>query len=677
MPDLKLTLLGPFDCRSRSGRQAAFPTRKVKALCGYLALSPGRLHSRDELAGMFWGDNPQAKARASLRSTLSRLRKALPEDSRAVIVADGDSVALNADVCAVDVLEFRRAIGIGTPDSLERGIALCQGRLLDGLDSCGSAFEEWLQSERRQLEEALLGALRQLLEHCVRVGAIEQGIQAALRLLKEDPLDEASHRSLIRLYLYQERFGAALQQYEHCRSLLAHELDVSPDPETEMLRRAIAKELPSGAMEIETDRVPETRQAVGNAAALRARQKSVSNGRPVLAILSFRAFEPPAPNYLAEGLAEELAIELGRFRELDIIAPASSAAYAATGMTFQEAGAELGATYVLCGSIRTVQKDVRLAVRLIDAASHRQIWAENYACGPDDLFAVQDNILHRLVAELANSVSQAELTALRRKRTKDWSAYEYWLRGWDRLKSPDISSIGEARTLFDKAIAADPSFARPYVGKALAHLNEWACYSWNHWFFLQGRALEFARTAVQLDEFDNRAQCMLGLTEIYTGDYQTAERCLVRALELNHNDTDVLAHAAGGMALIGDHRRAVEAGERALRLAPFHPDWYVVMIGLAFLSSRRYAEAIEVVGTAPEASCTAPALLAAAHALNGSPERGAAYRDTVHRHFRRMVERGAIPASNSIVEWLLGLDPFQDPDDAEHYASGLRRAGFR
>ena len=137
-----------------------------------------------------------------------------------------------------------------------------------------------------------------------------------------------------------------------------------------------------------------------------------------------------------------------------------------------------------------------------------------------------------------------------------------------------------------------------------------------------------------------------------------------------------MAHAACALALIGDHETAVASGRQALRLAPHHPEWYVVMVGTALFAGRQYEEAITVIGTAPEANCSVSAVLAAAYALNGEPERGVFYRDTVHRHFRRMVARGNYPADRSCVEWLLDLDPFQVPADRAHYEEGLRKAGF-
>ena len=188
--------------------------------------------------------------------------------------------------------------------------------------------------------------------------------------------------------------------------------------------------------------------------------------------------------------------------------------------------------------------------------------------------------------------------------------------------------------------------------------------------------LDLARKAVELDDRDHRAHCILGMARLYGHDYEGARRQLLRALELNPNDADVLAHAAVAMALIGDHALAVETGRQALRLAPHHPEWYAAFVGIALFAARLHEEAIATMAAAPEALCNTPAFIAAACAHLGRIEQCAAHRDTVYRHHGRQLARGMFPGDMSCIDWLLAMDPFQLPADAEHYASGLRKAGF-
>ena len=244
------------------------------------------------------------------------------------------------------------------------------------------------------------------------------------------------------------------------------------------------------------------------------------------------------------------------------------------------------------------------------------------------------------------------------------------------MKRPDLGAIGEARRLFQQAVARDPHFARAYVGLAMAHLNEWACFTWNHWVFPKQEVLDLARKAVELDDRDHRAHCILGMAQLYARDYGAARRQLLRALELNPNDTDVLAHVSVGMALLGEHALAVETGRSALRLAPHHPEWHAAFAGEALFAARLYEEAIATMAPAPEALCNTPAFIAASYAHLGQTEQCVAHRDTVYRHHGRQQASGMFPEGMSCIEWLLAMDPFQQPADLEHYVGGLRKAGF-
>jgi tetratricopeptide (TPR) repeat protein len=375
-------------------------------------------------------------------------------------------------------------------------------------------------------------------------------------------------------------------------------------------------------------------------------------------------------------MAEDLATELGRFREIDVIAPASALSYRRAAVPPERVAAELGAGYVLDGRLRLLGEKLRVSIRLIEAETARQLWADRFDCVLAEVFDIQDDIVRRIVATLVGRLEEAQLAAGKRLRPQNWQAYDFWLHGWSALRRADLAALGEARRSFQQALVKDPHFAPAYVGLALAQLNEWTCFSWNHWVFFTNEAVALARKAVELDDRDQRAHCILGMTQLYGRDYDRARRQLMLALELNPNDADVLAHAAAGLALIGEHDLAVEAGRKALRLAPHHPEWYAAFAGIALFSARLHEEAIETMATAPEALCNTPAFIAASHAHLGQADVCARYRDTVYRHYRRQLARGLFPKDTSCIGWLLAMDPFQRPADVDHYSEGLRMAGF-
>ena len=270
--------------------------------------------------------------------------------------------------------------------------------------------------------------------------------------------------------------------------------------------------------------------------------------------------------------------------------------------------------------------------------------------------------MRRIVGTLIGQIEDARLDAARRKRPDDLAAYDLWLRGWSALKRPDLAAIGEARRLFQQAVATDPHFARAYVGLAMAHLNEWACFSWNHWVFPKQEVLDLARKAVELDDRDHRAQCILGMAQLYAHDYEAARGGCSQALELNPNDADVLAHVSVGMALIGEHALAVEAGRRA------HCAWHpIARNGTPRLSARRCSpHACTRRRSRPwrlrrRRLCNTPAFIAAAYAHLGQPELCVAHRDTVYRHHRRQQSRGLFPKACAASIGFSRWTPFSDP----------------
>lgn len=675
---LQLSLLGDFECRSATGERIAFPTRKVRALLAYLAAHPGQAQRREKLAALLWGDRPEALARADLRKSLSRLRQALPAEARDGIAADAEQVATQPEMLAVDVAQFERLAADGTPETLERAADLYRGPFLDGFADCGEGFDDWLAAERRRLDETLRVVLQRLLDHYVVTGAIDRAIQMALRLLTLDSLQESVHRTLIRLYMYQDRVGSALDQYGRCRDLLERELGVEPDPETERLRAELLKLLPEGGTrEREVDDLPERAAVVTTAADERARRRAERTGRPSIVVLFFGGgADQEAHRHLGDGIAEDIATELGRFRELDVIAPRSALACRDAAVPSARIGVELGAGYVLEGGLRPLGARLRITVRLIEAGTGRQLWAERYDCALVEVFDIQDEVVRHIVGALAGRIEDVRFEAARRRPPGDLAAYDLWLRGWNALKRPDLAAIGEARRFFQQAVARDPEFARAYVGLAMAHLNEWACFAWNHWVFPKQEVLELAHKAVTLDERDHRAHCILGAAQIYAGDFDAARRRMLKALELNPNDTDVLAHGSWALALTGEHDLAVETGRRALRLAPHHPEWYAAFVGIALFAARLHEEAIQTMAPAPEALCNTPAFIAAAYAHLGQTAECAGHRATVYRHHRRQLARGMFPGGMSCLDWLLAMDPFRRAADGEHYAEGLRKAGF-
>jgi DNA-binding SARP family transcriptional activator len=252
MSGLTVSLLGGFEARLASGEGLRLPTRKAQALLAYLSLRPGQRHQRDKLAALLWGDRGDAQARDGLRHALAALRKVFSGAAPVVLEVDGPSLALTASAVEVDVATFERLLAEGTPEALEQAADLYRGDLLLGFTLDEALFEEWLIAQRERLREMALEAMARVLAHQTRAAGPERAIQTAVRLLALDPLQEAVHRALMRLYSRQGRRGAALKQYQACVAVLQRELGTEPEAETRRLYQELLRRPPDVMTAIET-----------------------------------------------------------------------------------------------------------------------------------------------------------------------------------------------------------------------------------------------------------------------------------------------------------------------------------------------------------------------------------------------------------------------------------------
>lgn len=265
MRRVSLSLFGGFQARLEPGLPVTFRTKKAQALLAYLVLQPGRVHRRESLAAVLWGEMPDEQARGSLRHALYELRKALAAAPTA-LRTEGDTVAVDANVIDLDVAAFTRLLGEGTPEALEQAVTLYRGDLLAGLNVKEEPWEAWLRDERERLREQAVDGLARLLAHQRKAGQLEAAIRTAHQLLALDRLQEPVHRTLMRLYAQLGQRGAALRQYQQCVSGLQRELAVEPEAETKQLYREILQQRVASSV------APAVGRAAGAASPPRVRQ---------------------------------------------------------------------------------------------------------------------------------------------------------------------------------------------------------------------------------------------------------------------------------------------------------------------------------------------------------------------------------------------------------------------
>jgi DNA-binding SARP family transcriptional activator/tetratricopeptide (TPR) repeat protein/energy-coupling factor transporter ATP-binding protein EcfA2 len=250
MLPLRLNLLGGFEARLGTGTSVILARRKAQALLAYLAVQPGQVQLRDKLAALLWGDSTDAQARHSLRQALLAIKQALPREAGEILSVGTDTVTLNDAAVDVDVTAFDRLLTRGTPEALREACALYRGEFLEGFSVREAPFEDWLLTQRERARDLAVDALARLLAHHVQHDAIAQAILTAARLLSLDPLQEAVHRTLMRLYARQGRRGTALRQYQLCVGVMQRELGVEPEAKTRQLYQEILEGLPAAEITV-------------------------------------------------------------------------------------------------------------------------------------------------------------------------------------------------------------------------------------------------------------------------------------------------------------------------------------------------------------------------------------------------------------------------------------------
>lgn len=212
-------MLGGLAAVQSDRRITRFQTQKTGALLAYIALIPGKSHSREALAEMLWPDGDPIAIRNRLNQAISSLRRQLhpPEFGPGnVLITDHYAIGINSASVVTDVEEFERDIRLAEKAEteeervrlLEQAVERYRGELLEGY------FEEWIFSRRLHLAELHDLALQQLIRSHVALGSPEKAIEFARRRLDLDPYDEAPHVILMRLYLRSGRPKSALKQFE-------------------------------------------------------------------------------------------------------------------------------------------------------------------------------------------------------------------------------------------------------------------------------------------------------------------------------------------------------------------------------------------------------------------------------------------------------------------------------
>jgi adenylate cyclase len=398
---------------------------------------------------------------------------------------------------------------------------------------------------------------------------------------------------------------------------------------------------------------------------------------PSIAVLPFVNLSgDPQQEYFSDGISDYLITNLSRNPALFVIARNSSFSYKNKTVTLQQIRRELGVRLVLEGSVLRTTNRLQINVELADTTSGANQWAQSFDRPAEDIFAVQDDILRKVVTTLNLLFKLRTLKVLGHNSvnihpTDDLDAYDNYLRGIEHFSRDTKEDNAKARALFEKAIGLDSKYADAYAALgwtySVAVLMQWTR---NPKADL-AQASDLARKALVIDDSSLLALALVCRDDRLEGRYDEAIADGERAIALDPNYA--LGFFSLGEALIfnGKPEAAITNIQKAIRLDPQSEDFYAVDLGAANLMMGHYREAtplLERYTVAYPNDLNGHLLLTVAYSEIGRNQEAKAQASQIMRLNSNFTMGQVGKLSGSRVT---------DPATGQRWAADLRKAGLK
>jgi adenylate cyclase len=390
--------------------------------------------------------------------------------------------------------------------------------------------------------------------------------------------------------------------------------------------------------------------------------------KPAIAVLPFDNMSgDPEQEYFADGLTEDIITALSLWRSFPVIARNSVFAYKGQSPDIRQVASDLGASYVLEGSVRSGGERVRITAQLIDAATGHHVWAEKFDRKLEDIFALQDEITGRIVATIAPELVKAEQARSASKTPTSLTAWDLCHRGMSLVHESTKEGNVKAREMFEQALELDADYGQAYSGLAYSHARDLLLEFSDDRDNTASASLEAARRAVDCDNSNAFAHIILAVANMWPGEFELAIGEAERSIELDPNSA--FAHLILGTALDNAGRSAegVSEIETGLRLNPRDPQLHVSINTLArsHLNARNYEEAAACAQKAIGVRSNFPhAYYVLASALG--------HMDRLDEAQKALADCERLQPG--FVEKRASWQPYRDPADNQHIHDGVRKA---
>ncbi|MCG6880293.1 MAG: tetratricopeptide repeat protein [Deltaproteobacteria bacterium] len=395
--------------------------------------------------------------------------------------------------------------------------------------------------------------------------------------------------------------------------------------------------------------------------------------KPSIAVLPFENLsEESNQEYIADGLTENITAALSKISEMFVISRNSTAVYKNKPAKIQQVSKDLGVRYILAGSIQKSGDSLRITAQLIDSTTGYQLWAERYDRRMEDLFEMQDEITLEIIGALEVELTSGERSSIE-QTTKNLAAWGYYIKGVSQFERFDRKHNQLAREYLEKAVEVDPNYAAAWTQLAWTYVID-------AWFGYSKSPAESIRKAEALSK--KVAALGGGRPDLYSlwstiylnqGDYDKAVDSGLKAVAMGPNNA--LAHVLLAYVTLfaGKSNEAVASAERAIRLTPYCPDWYLSILGQAYRQAGRFDKAYAAFKKALDRSeenknnpmAALLGLIDVSEELGRSKE-AKKYADAVRKI-----------SPDFSFRYFHKVYPYKNPDHLEPILSNLRKAGLK
>jgi TolB-like protein/DNA-binding winged helix-turn-helix (wHTH) protein/Tfp pilus assembly protein PilF len=338
-----------------------------------------------------------------------------------------------------------------------------------------------------------------------------------------------------------------------------------------------------------------------------------ASGAPVsLVVLPFRSLTNDAQSdSFAAGMTVELTTDLSRLPGAIVISPATAHAFKDAPVDTRQIGRDLNVRYIVQGTVAWSQKDVRINVQLIEAASGIHVWVDRQVREPAQVRAWQDEVVGGIANALHFKLTSLESERVLRERPHNPEAYDLTTRGWALVysaKKPE--NYQNALELFREALARDPKAANAMAGvgwvAALSVLNGWSKSPEED----MAAAKRTADQLLAIDPTDVVAHHVRGAALRFEKNTEGAQAAFLAAVSINPNFANSHAQLGQTHIELGHPEEGIRSLERAMRLSPRDPNvgHWTANMGIAQLHLERYPEAVTWLRRSVDAASSSPTL---------------------------------------------------------------------